>query len=182
MSKPLVIYHADCADGFCSAWLFHFAFPDADFHPARYEDPPPEVVGRDVYIVDFSYPLDVTRRLVEEAASVVILDHHRSAEPVLRAFPDHATFDTTRSGCRLAWEWLWRNHLRVMERAFPGKNLGHPPWIVLYVEARDLWKWNLPYCHQINAAIRSRPFDFSEWDQLNEALDRDPTGMRNVRP
>lgn len=34
--KPLVIYHGGCWDGFCAAWLFRKAFPDAEFFPAQY--------------------------------------------------------------------------------------------------------------------------------------------------
>lgn len=29
--RTIVIYHAHCGDGFCAAWLFSKAFPDAEY-------------------------------------------------------------------------------------------------------------------------------------------------------
>ena len=55
MQKPLVLYHANCPDGFCCAWIARKKFgPELDLVPAQYGDDPPNVVGRDVYILDFS--------------------------------------------------------------------------------------------------------------------------------
>ena len=51
--KPLVIYHGNCADGFGSAWCFHHHDHQGyDFHPGVYQQTPPDVEGRDVYLVD----------------------------------------------------------------------------------------------------------------------------------
>ena len=56
---PLCIYHHNCADGFTAAWVVKKAFGNVDFHPGKYNEPPPDVTGRDVIIVDFSYKYDV---------------------------------------------------------------------------------------------------------------------------
>jgi len=53
--RPLVIYHGACRDGFCAAWCVWRRMPGAEFVPAMYGNPPPDVDGRDVVIVDFSY-------------------------------------------------------------------------------------------------------------------------------
>ena len=61
MSQPLVIYHANCPDGFTAAWIARKAFgPDCEFIPAHYGDSPPDCTGRSVYILDFSYKRPVT--------------------------------------------------------------------------------------------------------------------------
>ena len=121
--KFLVIYHAGCSDGFCAAWLFHKAFPEADFHAAHYGTPPPDVAGKDVYIVDFSYKRDVMLRIIDQARRVCVLDHHKTAEEDLALLPScsleewvslkgkvRIQFDRSKSGGRLAWElratWL----------------------------------------------------------------------------
>ena len=57
--NPLCIYHGNCADGFTSAWIVRAYFLQrrikVDFHAGIYQDPPPDVAGRDVLLVDFSY-------------------------------------------------------------------------------------------------------------------------------
>jgi len=72
-SNPLVIYHGNCYDGFTAAWVFWRAFGGkAELFAARYGDPPPSVEGREVYVVDFSYP-SATMLEMKDAADA--LDH-----------------------------------------------------------------------------------------------------------
>lgn len=163
MTKPIVIYHAGCSDGFCAAWVAHKKLGDnAEYVPANYGEPPPDVSGREVYILDFSYKRPVMEGLRQKASMLTVLDHHKTAEAELVAFgatgnPNEETnvffrFDMTKSGGRLAWEHF-----------FP-----HPamevPWLVDYTEDRDLWRWKLPNSKAVSAFIRSYPFEFPRWD------------------
>jgi len=161
--KPLVIYHADCNDGFCAAWVAIKALGDADFFPAQYGSNPPDVDGRDVYILDFSYKRDVMLKMAFDAKRVFILDHHKTAEKELEGIslvhghPDEGTniyckFDMEKSGGRLAWEHF-----------FPGKS---SPFLVDYTEDRDLWRHRLASSKEVNAALSSYPRDFAAWDNL----------------
>lgn len=168
MYRPLVIYHGGCHDGFCAAWLFWHAWPSADFHPANYGEPPPDVTGREVYIVDFSYKRPVMIELTQKAKKLVCLDHHKTAAEELvnlSAGSDDGLirFDMGKSGGRLAWEYLGEG------------TVNNPPWIVNYTEDRDLWRWKLPKSKEINAALRSYPMDFEVWDTLD--VDFCPNGM-----
>jgi hypothetical protein len=52
----MCIYHGNCADGFGAAWVVRKALGEIDFHPGKYQEPPPDVTGKDVVMVDFSYP------------------------------------------------------------------------------------------------------------------------------
>ncbi len=179
MSKRLVIYHGgDCRDGWCSAWLMRAAFPDAEFIAANYGEPPPQVVGKDVYIVDFSYPRAAMGQIIATAGSVVVLDHHKTAEKELGGLYDEMvqggieparkpliTFDMTKSGGRLTLDYL---NARAMIPFVRSK------WIVDYTEDRDLWLWKLPHSKEINAALRSYPLDFAVWDELAK---RDPLSL-----
>jgi oligoribonuclease NrnB/cAMP/cGMP phosphodiesterase (DHH superfamily) len=176
--RPLVIYHANCWDGFCAAWVARKALGDIEAVPAQYGTEPPDVRGRQVFILDFSYPRDVLTRIVGEAAWTCVLDHHKTAEQGLRKLdeilaPDlTVVFDMEKSGGRIAWEyfWDWRfSKLSADARPFSlGVRRDRAPWLVDYTEDRDLWRHALEGTEEINAALRSHPLDFDLWDQFEE--------------
>lgn len=155
--RPLVIYHGPtCWDGFCCAWLFHrHVDQDAEFVPGIYGDPPPDVVGRDVYVLDFSYSRETLEAMHRDAASLVVLDHHKTAQADLEGLP-YCTFDMELSGAQLTHAWLLDH----------GYNVGQPHWLVEYTADRDLWRWALPDSKAINAYLRSFPLDFAIWDRI----------------
>jgi oligoribonuclease NrnB/cAMP/cGMP phosphodiesterase (DHH superfamily) len=152
--KILCIYHAGCADGFGGAWVARKALGNIEFFAASYKRPPPDVVGKDVVIVDFSYPRLVMIEMAKSARSILVLDHHKSAMTDLVDMPDNVTlvFDMGRSGVRIAWDHY-----------FPGVT---PPQMLLHVEDRDLWKFSLKKTREIMAAVLSYPYEFEVWDTL----------------
>jgi oligoribonuclease NrnB/cAMP/cGMP phosphodiesterase (DHH superfamily) len=151
--RPFVIYHGNCMDGICAATVVGKVHPRAQFYPGSYGQPPPlqDLAGRDVIIVDFSYPLEEMRAILIAASSLLVLDHHQSAEKALEGFPG-AIFDMNRSGAGLAWD------------ALAGRS-GDRPWIVDYVEDRDLWRFALPNSREINAYLNTLPYDRNIWEQ-----------------
>lgn len=178
----IVIYHSGCWDGFCGAWLFSKAFPDAEFHAAHHGTEPPDVCGKTVYLVDFSYKREVMSGIIGQAHKVCVLDHHKTAQAEL-TFPScsaaefcgpngriHVHFDMEKSGGRLAWEFLYSNRLLPddwLATNRSGYSLGVAPWLVDYTEDRDLWRHALPHSREINAALRSYPLDFIQWNELH---------------
>ena len=159
ISSRLVIYHAGCSDGFCAAWLLWRQFPDAEFLPAHYGDVPPDVTGRIVYIVDFSYPRDVLTDMNAKAEILVVLDHHKSAQQNLDGLP-FCRFDMDKSGGRMTWEYI---QAAVLNK--PVTSCGEqPPWLVLYTEDRDLWRFELSESRAVNACMRSHPMEFELWE------------------
>lgn len=166
--KPLVIYHANCWDGFCAAWVARKALGEIEAYPAHYGQSPPDVSGRIVYVLDFSYPAEVMEQLVTEARHTVVLDHHKTAQAALEHFhrPEigiDVWFDMNKSGGRLAWEWF-----TLMGYDLSTPNAPHAPWLVDYTEDRDLWRHALDGTQEINAALRSYPLDFDLWDQFEQ--------------
>jgi len=155
--KPLCIYHGNCADGFTAAWVAHHAFGgEIELYAGTYQKPPPDVTGRDVFMVDFSYKRPVLEAMREQAARIVVLDHHKTAEADLRDLPGvESVFDMNRSGARIAWDY-WR----------PGDDAPKP---LLHVEDRDLWRFALPYTREIQANIFSYPYEIPVWDSLMAA-------------
>lgn len=164
MSKKLCIYHGNCADGFGAAWVVRLAYgaDNVEFHPGVYQDPPPNVEGREVIIVDFSYKRPIMERICEDAATVLVLDHHKSAMEDLAGLEEWAVlagmpgqvdvyFDMTRSGAMMAWNHFFE---------------GPAPKLIQHIQDRDLWKFDLPGTREIQAAVFSYPYDFDVWDKL----------------
>jgi oligoribonuclease NrnB/cAMP/cGMP phosphodiesterase (DHH superfamily) len=154
--NPLCIYHGNCADGFGAAWVVRKALgPGVDFHAGVYQNDPPwkDIEGRDVLMVDFSYKRTVLQDIREYAASVKILDHHKTAEADLKDLPGVDTvFDMNRSGARIAWDYFFPNDA--------------PPMLLLHIEDRDLWRFALAHTREIQANVFSYPYDFDVWDRL----------------
>ena len=173
--KPLVIYHANCWDGFCAAWLARKAFGEIDAHAAHYGTEPPEVSGRVVYMLDYAYPREVMNRVAGDSRRLVVLDHHKTAQAALDGLHEPESgidvwFDMGKSGGRLAWEWFWDTTFAkqtIDDRFWPlAVRRDRAPWLVDYTEDRDLWRHALPETEAINAALRSHPLDFDLWDQF----------------
>lgn len=164
-------------DGFCSAWLCHQAWPDADYIAMNYGEPPPDVTDRDVMILDFSFKRPVMEVLGTKAKSLVVLDHHKTAESDLAVglflkCPANIIFDMAKSGAMLTWDYL--NELfntGLIECPPACLTLGDPHWIVRYIQDRDLWLWNLNSSKEINATLGSYPKDFKVWTDLSIYLD-----------
>lgn len=84
--KPLVIYHANCADGFGAAFAAWLKLGDeAEYVPMQYGEDAANfserttpLIGREIYILDFSFPRHVMDWLFAEASRVIWLDHHAS--------------------------------------------------------------------------------------------------------
>ena len=86
LRPDLCIYHANCMDGFTAAWVVARKVPGIELVPASYGDAPPDVLGKTVLIVDFSYAKAVLETMAGDARLVVVLDHHKTAEAALRDF------------------------------------------------------------------------------------------------
>lgn len=177
---PLCIYHGNCADGFTAAWVVHKYFGgDVEFFAGSYSKPPPDVIRRNVIIVDFSYKRPVMLEIANAAGSVLVLDHHKTAADDLavdnnrfwrteswetfcaQAEDDHASedangiytvFDMERSGAGITWDFFFQGKPR--------------PRLVDHVEDRDLWRFKFPDTRAIQACVFSYPYDFKIWDSL----------------
>lgn len=173
MTKPICIYHGNCADGFGAAWAVWKKHPDWEFHAGSYQNAPPDVSGRDVVMVDFSYKRDVVEKMAKTARSILILDHHKSAAEDIdeiaqkagTSWDNHQTniyqdscenadingaivyalFDMERSGAGIAWDYFHENAPR--------------PLLINHIEDRDLWRFDMEYTREIQAALEI-------WDQL----------------
>lgn len=174
MAKVLCIYHGNCQDGFGAAWAVRYALGEdqVEFYPGVYQDPPPDVTGRDVLMVDFTYKRPILKEMAEKARSVCVLDHHKSAAEDLAGLPEPfewgtgdewrplcALFDMERSGAGLTWDYFNPVQHRLQQR----------PTLINHIEDRDLWRFALPNTREITAALFSYPYEFGLWDSLMSA-------------
>jgi len=166
MNKPLVIYHGNCADGFSAAWCFWRKYGEGcEYFAGVYQQPPPDVTGRVVYLVDFSYKRDVVEKMLRSAQTVMLIDHHKTAIEDLFSLRgkfldyDGDRFrwfcDLERSGATLAWDYLFPHEQR-------------PP-LLGHIEDRDLWRFKLPGTREIQANVFSYEYTFDLWDRLMSA-------------
>ena len=155
MTPDLVLYHANCPDGFGAAWAIWKKYPSAVFIPVDHGQPlPVDPTGRNLLIVDFSYPRPMLEGIAKSAAAIQVLDHHITAKQALADLP-YAAFDLNKSGAVLAWEWAHR---------LPA------PWLLEYVQDKDLFTWKLPGSREINAALSAYPYDFNIWDGMKREV------------
>lgn len=191
--KPdVMLYHANCADGFGAAWAAWMRWgDDVKYLPVSYGQEPPDVAGRHVLIGDFSFKRETMAGLSHSAASVVILDHHKTAEDELtqwRWFKDKperftlrvitgmladltkngypaigALFDMQRSGAAMVWDFC------------------HPdspmPLLLELIEDRDLWRFDNALTKPFGIWLRCEPMTFERWQaiccKLNDPREHD---------
>ena len=162
--KTACLMHND-SDGFASGlalWKALKATNELLFIEVQYGQEPPYEALREfgpdrVYIVDFSYKAPVLKDFLNEFPETMVIDHHKSSlEDLESAFEERVyktyTHNTDFAGCVLTWQHF-----------FPEEEI---PEILLYVQDRDLWRFELENSKEINAFIASLPKDFEEWDQF----------------
>lgn len=167
--KALVIYHANCMDGFTSAYIFSESrakvYDEVEYLPWAYGTARPveseKFLGKDVYILDFSFSRFHTRAFCSLANNVTIIDHHKTAQEDLGNWEDkpdnlHIIFDMGKSGAGLTWD--------VFNGQEPRPNL------VNYVEDRDLWKFALARSKDVNAYIALKPKNFAAYKELDDEV------------
>ena len=161
MNKPLVIYHDTCADGFGAAFAAWLVLGDeAEYVPMQYgkidfdfeggffnlgsheaDNPCTFIAGRDVYILDFSFPKELMDYIFANAKRVVWRDHHKTAFEMwcgeyVKGMQHDQTgdvglseadifLDDNKSGAYLAWEYF-----------HPGTEV---PMFIQHIDDYDRW-------------------------------------------
>jgi len=167
-----VVYHGNCSDGFggaFAAWYYYkqkFGLDRANaiFYKPGYFIAADEAVtdnfldkfvGKNILMVDFTYKYPHLKRILAVAKSLLILDHHKSAEEDLVNIPPHnKVFDMNRSGCVIAWNYFFGSD----EADVP------VPRFLSYIQDRDLWRNSLPKLNEFVAFFYEIPFKFDVWE------------------
>lgn len=157
-----VITHGNCPDGWGAAWCVWRDNPNCEFFHASYGSTKlPEVDGKNVLMVDFSYKEpEYINELNERANKMLILDHHKTAVENLDGKIDcDYVFDMNRSGARMAWDWM-----------NPGYDA---PFMIKCIEDRDIWKWEIPNSKSFLAVMDSWELSFENLEWIND-LEMEP--------
>lgn len=155
--QTICIFHGGCQDGFGAAFAVRAKLGDDDveYYYGDYNKPPPDIQGRDVIMVDFSYKRTILEDIIKKAKSVLILDHHETAKNELSGLDDPNVlihFDMNRSGAGMTWDHF-----------HPGTPR---PKFIEYIEDRDLWRKKLPNVDYFTFGLRSYSQSFPAWDKL----------------
>jgi len=161
--KVTCIYHGNCLDGFTSAWIVYKAldpFVDELFFVEGSYDKPIDVEslrGREVFFADFSVKADKMREIAAVADSIIVLDHHASAERELQVVAEKTgnvqiIFDMKRSGAMLTWNYFYAST--------------NPPELVEIVQDRDLWLFKNEHTKALTAYMFTLEQTFATWDTL----------------
>jgi len=170
MKNPVVvIYHANCPDGFAAALAAHLFFKqqthyntfrdNITYHKGRHGNAPPDCSGKQVYILDFSYKKKQMLQLCQQAKQVTLIDHHISAMSELEGLEQQCPelklhFDMQQSGAVLAWKHFHHDT---------------PPKLFEHIQDNDLWQFNVPHTREIISAIMSYPMSFDLWEKWSSS-------------
>lgn len=165
--KTVCLYHGNCFDGICAAWVVRKRFPNVELIPANYgDDKLMTNITQDCYenanindsyiLVDFSFPRELMILLSNKVKSLIVIDHHKTAEEACQGL-DFCHFDMNESGASLAWKFFFPNHSL--------------PVLVEYIKDRDLWLFKEPESEAVNAFIQSHEMDVDAYEELYEMLE-----------
>ena len=182
MNRTLVIYHADCADGFGAAFAAWEVLRErADYLPLSYSKAAGFIADYHtlvyqqhysiIYVLDFSFSRSFME-VLRKNHTLVWLDHHKTAfeawcpSPVLTPSSvyqeeDEETFillDNSKSGALLSWEYF---------------HPGDPsPQLIDHLDDYDRWQFKLEGTKELSRALWSHaPWSFEQWKSL---MGRDP--------
>lgn len=169
-NRIIIMYHKYCRDGHCAAAIAHWYFTEYYKGPAstivymsviagksdqavaelveKYGAAQGTLIGPTTDTIVLAFDLTFTRNaaknLFEHFPLSRVYDHHISTyenclvEP-LEIFNDRIIFNNSVCGAMLAFNEF-----------FPERQ---PPSLVLYVQDRDLWKWEMPDSRDVNSGL-----------------------------
>lgn len=180
--KPLVIYHANCTDGFGAAFAAWLKLGDkAEYLPMGYGristpadfDMQVSLAAKDneIYILDFSFPREVMDALFQHAKRVVWLDHHKTAfEMWCGGVPEkewicqrlNCTEDNPSGNVHIELDNNKSGAMLAWEYFHPGTKV---PMLIQHIDDRDRWQFKLEGSKEFHAALASyQPWTFEQWE------------------
>jgi len=174
--KAIVIYHANCMDGFGAAWAFHtlvlYAYKDGvEYFPCSYGQTPPiadtDYSQAHLFILDFSFPRKILEEYCKIFLQVHLYDHHKTAIEALRDWQDkplnlRLVLDSEHSGAMITWR-----ELAPYEKQTPSQ-------LILYIEDRDLWQFKLWKSKEVNAYIALQDKTFENYTLADKVITKEP--------
>lgn len=194
MSQNIVIYHKNCLDGTCAAWVASQYLPKNTTHiaveygkPLEHQMilPPQRKAAEDItlYILDWCPEMKDLDKCCELFGKVVLIDHHESAIKKLHDWKIAKGYQTGIPNnlelfLALNNEWsgamgtaIWFHNNADQFKECDGDGLVDH-WLVKAVDDRDRWQFKLPLTKEINEGLFNLGFDLDVWQKyvtFNEA-------------
>jgi len=177
----VVFYHAGCPDGTGAAWPIWrenmrsngSAGSALQTYEVKHGEPYPDITGKTVAIVDFSYKRSVMKKICEAAKFVIVIDHHKTAIRDLEGLETEidnyrSYFDVERSGAQLVWDLV-----------YPSERGDRRPWFIDVIADRDLWKWEIPNSKYIGKALYHR--DWYTFQKMENMMEYTPLAIKELK-
>lgn len=173
-----IIYHGFCPDGIAAAWCFtkyyngqpktrQSAVKQRRFIAGQYKLIPDctAFTNANILFLDFTYDQATMTSIINKAATVMIIDHHKSAYDwliKLNYITDFLyVYDSARSGAQLAWDYLqdwYQATATSVPTAAVKANIYQPNcakrlWFIDDIADRDLWKWSINGSRETTRAL-----------------------------
>ena len=157
MRSIVILYHADCPDGFGGAWAAHKKFGDkADYIGVDHDSPPPAgLENKEIYFIDFAYSVEIMKDIIRRNKRVTAIDHHVTREGSVKLTQNYS-YAVHNSGSVLAWKYFHKDQV---------------PLLLRHIEDQDLFKFKLPDTSFIVTSIDSYDYDFAVWDKLAKDIE-----------
>lgn len=158
ITKDIVIlYHADCSDGFGAAWAAWKKFGDeADYIPVILGKYPDNFVSKTIYTLDLTLPKEITEKLLKSNKRLTSIDHHISTKEITEMTKEYS-FNNNHSGSVLTWKYF------------------HPdrpvPKLLLFIEDTDIWKFKYPETRNFISALNLYNFSFELFDKVASEIE-----------
>lgn len=168
-----IVVHANCPDGKAAAVILHAALPDAEIVEVAYDSTAHVDMRAEPGMLFCDFAPHRTRIAEFVEAGAIVLDHHKGAESIVRAFGERGVFADEKgepgvSGAVLAY-------LHVTDRLWPFDPSGRTGGslnLARLIGIRDTWQRSSPDWQracEVSAAVRFLPLD--------DALRRGPAGV-----
>jgi oligoribonuclease NrnB/cAMP/cGMP phosphodiesterase (DHH superfamily) len=185
-SKNIVLYHKDCMDGLSSAFIaseyFNYFEESCECISVQYgENLIQKLIDLNCYykeynliFVDFSAPREILKTMAENVKSIMIIDHHKTAQADLEGIEEEISnicvyFDMNHSGAVLTYIYFTEQFQGDRFIRLPAEaNIYFD-----YIQDRDLWKWELPYSEEVSEFLRLKviPNNVEEFGNLLRTID-----------
>lgn len=142
-----IIVHDHCPDGIASALILQEVLPEAKLTFVQYSTPAHTLMSAEpgLLFCDFSPPAERVQEFVE--AGAIVLDHHRTARPVVEAFGQRGVFGDEQtepgvSGAVLAYREVWKPLMSDSPMAAQVEDFA------VLCGIRDTWQKHHPRWHE----------------------------------
>lgn len=162
-NQTIVLYHKNCSDGKCGAFLFSLKYNNLKMVPIYHYDKPPDCSDKHVVMIDICYTSETLITIYNSAKSLTILDHHITAVDEINKLSEELKnkinfiIDINRSASEIVWDYVFNQN----------KNIKNKPFLVQVITDKDLYKWSNSFSRDIYSGLQlNNCFTFKKMKEI----------------